>query len=154
MVGSKETHDKLAAFLEDLESLSWVQGDEDHTEQVVRVSDARALLAQMACEADERGITGVWPHTPSRRAPANVRLHMPMDLPVFGELRRPKVQRDPSDPKYYILELDLIAWGRIVVMKMLEGEFSLFVKDAKATRKVYTGSRRDDGDLTAGMNGR
>lgn len=154
MVGSKETHDKLAAFLEDAESLSWVQGDQDHTEQVVRLDDVRALLAQFAQDADERGITGVWPHTPSRRAPANVRLHMPMDLPVFGELRRPKDQRDPSDPKHYILELDLIAWGRIVVMKMLEEKFVVFVKDAKATRKVYEGSRRDDGDLLAGMNGR
>lgn len=145
---------KLAAYLEDAESLSWTQGDADCSEQVIRMHDVRVLLRQFAEEADDRGITGVWPHTPSRRAPANVRLHMPMDLPVFGELKRPKAQVDPASPKGYVFNIDCFAWGREVIIRLVEEDIVVYVKDALATRKVYAGKRKDEGDPYRGMKGR
>ena len=145
---------RIDAALADVESLSWVQGDEDNQEQVVALSDVRALLATLASEASEGGVTGVWPHTPSRLPSTAQRLRMPMDLPVFGELKRPKRQVDPDNPRGYILSLDCFPWGREVIVRLVEEDIVVFVKDALATRKVYAGKRKDEGDPYRHKNGR
>jgi hypothetical protein len=152
---------RLKAFMADLESL--VAEDEDGSKWV-ELGDAQTILRQYAEQepSDEAGGRGsahtwVWPHDGSRRAPTDVRLRMPMDLPVFGELRRPGSRSGEgvaAEPKGYVFTLDAFAWGRLVHVKFVEDEMTVYVADAQRTRKVYTGKRRDEGDIHKNASGR
>lgn len=160
----KRDNDRLNAFISDLESV--VAVDEDESEWV-SLHDAKTILRQYA-EHELRNetrsgeaVTWVWPHQESRRAPTDVRLRMPMDLPVFGELRRPgsaRVGDGVADgalpPKGYVFTLDCFAWGRVVHVKLVEETITVYVADKLRTRKVYEGKRRDDGDIHGNASGR
>jgi hypothetical protein len=153
---------RLRAFLEDLRSL--VATDEEDGSEWVSLVDAENILRQYAEQepANEHGsgggaVTWVWPHDGSRRAPTDVRLRMPMDLPVFGELRRPG-SRSGEGPaaggKGYVFTLEPFAWGRFVHVKLVGDEMTVYVADALKTRKVYYGKRGDEGDIHKHAPGR
>lgn len=153
---------RLKSFLSDLESI--VATDEDGSKWV-ELADAQTILRQYAEHEPTDpmtpggNVTWVWPHDGSRRAPTDVRLRMPMDLPVFGELRRPgsRTGEGPAaDPtgKGYVFTLEPFAWGRFIHVKMVEDEITVYVADAQRTRKVYTGKRGDEGDIHRHAPGR
>lgn len=156
----KRENDRLAAYMSDLESVSLTEEDEDEEDgegaKWVYLHDAQAVLRQYAEQEPREGatpggsVTWVWPHEASRRAPTDVRLRMPMDLPVFGELKRPGANAD----KGYVFTLDAFAWGRLVHVKLVGDDITVYVADAQRTRKVYTGKRRDDGDIHRHASGR
>lgn len=152
---------RLEAFLADLASV--VATDEEDGSEWVSLEDARAILRQYAEQEpknetrSKEAVTWVWPHDGSRRAPTDVRLRMPMDLPVFGELRRPGSRSGEgvaAEPKGYVFTLDAFAWGRFVHVKLVEEDITVFVADAQRTRKVYAGKRRDEGDIHRRASGR
>lgn len=150
---------RLEAFMADLDSISMVD-EEDGGSEWVSLHDAKAILRQYAAQEPREGatpggaVTWVWPHEASRRAPTDVRLRMPMDLPVFGELKRPGSRSEDSVANGYVFTLDAFAWGRFVHVKMVDDDFTVFVADAQRTRKVYAGKRRDDGDIHRHASGR
>lgn len=160
---AKRDNDRLNAFLEDLRSL--VSVDEDGS--WVPLHDAEAILRQYA-EQEPRNetksmeaVTWVWPHQESRRAPTDVRLRMPMDLPVFGELRRPGAAKRGEGvgeaalpPKGYVFTLDAFAWGRVVHVKLVDENIQVYVADKLRTRKVYEGKRCDEADIHRDAKGR
>jgi hypothetical protein len=148
---------RLRAFLEDLESVAVEDEEEagagEGGTEWVRLHDAKEALRRFAMdeplnETPSRSVmTWCWPHERSRLPVTDVRLRMPMDLPCFGELRRPD--------SGYVLTLEPFAWGRKVHVKMeVDGRLQVFVHDALAIRKVYEGMRGDDGDLYGGSKAR
>jgi hypothetical protein len=163
MTQSQRDNARLSAFISDLESI--VAEDEDGSEWV-SLEDAKKILRQYAEHepSNEHGsgggaVTWVWPHDGSRKAPTDVRLRMPMDLPVFAELRRPGsrsgegVAADPTG-KGYVFTLEPFAWGRFVHVKLVGEDMTVYVADAQRTRKVYAGKRGDAGDIHRKASGR